>query len=159
MEQRNVDPNADLTEAQRRDRWFQAVMEWWKTWYDFYKHLMTIALLSIGTLGALVGGPFKSVVQLDDPKAAWGAKILVMLIVFAFAIAAAVAAQGMHAARENIFAMKDVRTNKEFLEMREAPVGGRLKVHRNTVWKIVQWSYLAGLFLFIIFLFIPLFGD
>lgn len=83
-----------------QDRWFQTVMDWWKTVYDFYKHLMTLALVSIGTVGALVGGPFKSVVQLEKPQAALVPKALVVVIIGAFTIAALMSVVGMHSARQ-----------------------------------------------------------
>jgi len=89
--------------TETRDRWFQIVIEWWKCVYDFYKHMMTIALLAIGTVGALVGGPFKRYVQLHDPQAALEPKVLVAVVVIAFTIAAATAVQGMHSARQKCF--------------------------------------------------------
>src|SRR5918994_2057221 len=134
-----------------RDRWFQIVIEWWKSVYDFYKHLMTISLVAIGTVGALVGGPFKSVVKLDNPQAALGPKVLVAVIVVAFTIAAATAVQGMHSARQKMLHMKDFsnevdRRHLEFSlrELRDRPVGILWKVSPKTVWWTVSVSSIVG---------------
>lgn len=142
-----------------RDRWFQIVIEWWKSVYDFFKHLMTIALLAIGTVGALVGGPFKSVVQLDNPQAALGPKVLVLVIVVAFTIAAATAVQGMHSARQKMLHMKDFSSevhlrNLELRlrELRDRPVGILWEVSPKTVWWTVSVSSLVGVLAFISFL-------
>src|SRR5215211_3322629 len=154
MAQGNADLNAGLTPEERRDRWFQAIMDWWKTVYDFFKHLMTIALLSIGTVGALLGGPFKSGLQLGKPEAPLVPKVLVVVIFVAFTIAAAMSAQGMHSARQKMLAMREVTNEAGFMAKRTDSVGGLFKVSSETVWSIVQWSYLAGVFAFIILLFI-----
>jgi hypothetical protein len=142
-----------------RDRWFQIVIEWWKCVYDFYKHLMTIALLAIGTVGALVGGPFKSVVKLDNTQAALGPKVLVVVIVVAFTIAAATAVQGMHSARQKMFHMKDFSNEVDIrnLELRlrrlrDSPVGMLWEVSPKTVWWTVSVSSLVGVLAFVSFL-------
>jgi hypothetical protein len=159
MDQGNDDLNAGLTTEERRARWFQAVMDWWKTVYDFFKHLMTIALLAIGTVGALVGGPFKNVVQLEKPQAPLLPIVLVGVMIVAFAIAAAVAVQGMHSARQKMLCMKDVRnqTDAGLKDLRDRKVGLLLEVSPKAVWVIVQWSYLVGVSAFIIFLLIAMF--
>jgi hypothetical protein len=142
-----------------QDRWFQIVIEWWKSVYDFYKHLMTISLVAIGTVGALVGGPFKSVVQVDNPQAALGPKVLVLVIVVAFTIAAATAVQGMHSARQKMLHMKDFSNevnlrNLELRlrELRDRPVGILWEVSPKTVWFTVSVSSLVGVLAFISFL-------
>ena len=142
-----------------RDRWFQIVIEWWKCVYDFFKHLMTISLVAIGTIGALVGGPFKGVVKLDNPQAALGSKVLVLVIVVAFTIAAATAVQGMHSARQKMLYMKnfsnegDLRNLELRLqELRDRPVGILWEVSPKTVWFTVSVSSLVGVLAFISFL-------
>jgi hypothetical protein len=141
------------------DRWFQAVMDWWKTVYDFYKHLMTIALLSIGTVGALVGGPFKNVVQLDKPQAALVPKALVVVIIVAFTIAAAMAIQGLHSARQKMLCMRKERYQSEagLRELRDQHVGVLLEVSPKTVWWTVSVSSLVGVIMFIAFLLVAIF--
>jgi hypothetical protein len=120
---------------------------------------MTISLVAIGTVGALVGGPFKRFVQLDDPQAAWGPKVLVAVIVIAFTIAAATAVQGMHSARQKMLHMKDFSNesdleNLEFRlrELRARPVGILWEVSSTTVWWTVSVSSLVGVLAFIGFL-------
>ena len=120
---------------------------------------MTIALVAIGTVGALVGGPFKSVVQLDNPQAALGPKVLVLVIVVAFTIAAATAVQGMHSARQKMLQMKDFSSEVDLRnlelrlrELRDRPVGILWEVSPKTVWWTVSVSSLVGVLAFISFL-------
>jgi esterase/lipase len=158
MDQGNDDPNTDLTPEETHTRWFQAVMDWWKTVYDFYKHLMTIALGSIAAVVALVGGPFKSVFKPEQPQAAMVPKVLVVVSILAFAVAAAMSVQGIHSARQKMLRMREARYQNEagLRELRDERVGDLLKVYPSQIWLIVHWAYLGGLFVFIIFLLIAI---
>ena len=158
MNQENVDPITGLTPEERHARWFQAVMDWWKTVYDFYEHLVSITLLSIGTVVALAGGPFKSVLQLEKPQAALVRKVLVVVTILAFTVAAAMSVQGIHSARQKMLHMKEARYQNEagLQELREQPVGLLLVVSPAQIWRIVHWAYLGGLFVFVIFVLIAI---
>lgn len=151
------DFNSDLRPDERRERWFDAIMDFWKLAYDFYKHLMTIALLSIGTVGALIGGPFKGAVQLDKPQTPWWLKALVGVIIGLFTIAAAMAVKGMHSTRTKTLHMKLVKDEGDFKNERDKRVGRLLPLTTREIWSVIQWSYLLGLVAFVIFLFIALF--
>jgi len=63
-------PQSDAAKEEA-DRMRRSALEYWKTYYDFYKHLMTIALTAIGVFGALLGGAF------SDPSTWRGAPLVI----------------------------------------------------------------------------------
>jgi hypothetical protein len=47
------------SDQEARDHIFQSRLEFWKAMVDFYKHLMTLSVASIGAFGRLLGTVFQ----------------------------------------------------------------------------------------------------
>jgi hypothetical protein len=124
--------------AMVEDRIFQSYMEWLKTVYDFYKHLMIIALASIAAMVALLGDVFK-----PQP--------LVAVAIVAFLLASVVSLGGMNRARRTILHLHEARTRAHFECLREKH--GKIGwLTRKQVWILSTGFYAIGIFAFIIFL-------
>jgi hypothetical protein len=157
----------------RTDRIFQSTIEWWKTVYDFYKHLITIALASIAAFGALLGGAFRHAFGLNAGSMP---RFLVIGTFIAFALTAIMAVQGMHYARRSILHMRDfddMGRPERYIEKLESlreyrwwkgewrkgrelfPKG---LLNRKRVWFLVWFFYTSGILAFILFLFIAVIG-
>jgi hypothetical protein len=144
--------------ATEEDRIFQSYMEWLKTVYDFYKHLMVIAVASIAALAALIGGVFKRAFR---PEAAIEPQLLVGLSILAFLITSVVAIEGMNRARRTILHLHEAggtgsKDKYERLRNEHGKIG---RLTREQVWRLSAWSYAVGIILFIIFLVTAIFLD
>ena len=163
-------------ESESRTRIFQSTMEWWKTVYDFYKHLTTIALASIAAFGALLGGAFRDAL---GPNAGPMPRYLVIIAFVAFALTAIMAVQGIHYARRSILHMRDseprmrdfgeepmledyvysLETLRKYRWWTAKGLFPKGLLTRKRVWFLVWFFYTIGIIAFILFLFIAGLGH
>jgi hypothetical protein len=134
-----VDPNKEIT-----DRYLQITLEWWKTVYDFYKHLMTVTVTSIGGFGALLAAVYQ---DSFGPNANLVPQLCAFLTFVAFIYAAYQTLEGMTMARGQILHMRDAATTQAVQRQRE-----QNRVKAETIWTRVQWSYAVGVMMFLLFL-------
>jgi hypothetical protein len=133
--------------AREEDRIFQSRMEWLKTVYDFYKHLMVVALASVAAVAALLGGVFKDTVSRNAP---WEPKLLGGAAIVAFLITASGSIGGLNRARRTMLRLHEAEGEEEFEDLRERH--GKIGLlSREQVWLVSMGSYFAGSIALIIF--------
>jgi hypothetical protein len=112
----------EAAEKEKRDNLRQGAIEYWKSYYDFFKHLATISLAAIAGFGALLGGAFSD--------ATWEGYVLfgflpliylsrsaIMLWTFAGFFLAAIAGFGaMTVARSHLYHVGTLETGDELDE-------------------------------------------
>jgi hypothetical protein len=90
-------------------------VEYCKTVYDYYKHLMTVSLAAIAPFGAMLGGVFSN--SAAWPDGALVSRTTFVVLVFAcFLQTALAAAQAMAKAERNILRIGELETAEELTE-------------------------------------------
>jgi hypothetical protein len=103
-----LDPDDRSQEEKDLDRLIQARLEYWKTQYDFQKHITTVGLLAAAGFTALLGGFFKDKCPwaLDQ---ATGAPTATLVII---SIYVAVFLSGFFASRAALFASRFIESGQ-----------------------------------------------
>jgi hypothetical protein len=90
--QRKNFPQTNYPETQ--ERVFQSDLEFWKIQYDFFKHLMTLAIALIAGFGAMLGGVFEDQVVLESLGSfAWSVPAFCFILLIISATSSGIAAR------------------------------------------------------------------
>jgi hypothetical protein len=124
-------------------------LEFWKIQYDYFKHLMTLALASIAGFGAMLGGVFSGVVGNQDSPIL---EILIYGIFGCFVGVLLVSFEAMRGYRKRLNLLRKVVTEEDIEQKLPRTVGpylGRLGI-------LAFSTFVVGVFLFLVFVGITL---